>query len=251
MIQSPRQQARDRQRKRRELMKEAARVAAIADAERRELVNEFLAPSVSRAPVMVPERRRPSSRRYVEGHGVIWVDGEVIAPARVLKGPRLEIVAGQVERAMPPDLSSLTPDHLRAARRLQADWDAVGTGVGVPAVDWLRVGGGSARRVDPPGHAALLAQTQTRASLEAALAHLGAFTPMVAHVILDCVPLGQWAARAGHEMPAAVTLMRGALQRLHVFYWPEPRALMARIRTIGPGRAAYEVGCLISDNLAF
>ena len=229
---------RERVRRHRERARETKRLWDMAQAERLELVNESLAPRVLRMPVEIPERRFPGGLGHDPGRGWRWTVGGVMADARVLVGPRVAIEGGLPVRAIGCDLSALTQDHLRAARRLSAAWDAVGTGVGVRAVDYLRTGGGGGGTT-PAGHGAMLAQVRLRAELEAALAHLGAFVPVVAAVILDCVPISQWAAGTGRTLQDAVAFLRLALDRLASHYWPEPEARTVRIRTIGPPRDAY------------
>ncbi len=238
-----RQARRDKERRRRARRAEAARVAAIAEAERieveardREARAEKLAPQVLRKEIVAPAVKATS-----------WHDGRAEA---VLVGPRVQIVDGRPVRAfglsaeddpvvkLARENKAITDRHTDAARRLQLDWEDVGGGLGLGAVDYLRTGGGGGGGAV---NEAMLAQAAMRASLDGAMAHLGAFGPAVARIVLDCVPVYAWAAQVGKDMEAAIAWLVCALDRLAAFYAPEPRPVRVRIRTVGPSRAAYGI----------
>lgn len=89
----------------------------------------------------------------------------------------------------------------------------------------------------------MLGQMKARARLEAALAFLGAFTPGIRRVVLDCVPIPVWADEAGKSPEDAVAWIRAALDRLSAFYDPPTVETVQRkgFLTFGPRRDAYEV----------
>jgi hypothetical protein len=242
-----REQTRQRNQRMRERKRERARLAAEEEAARldaeaaaRERRDEMLAPAVLRRPVM-------STRE----------------PDRMLLGPRVTIVDGRPVRAFPlgsedDPLAKLGRDshrikerHLAAAAQLRLDWEAVGGGLGLGAVDYLRAGGGG----EGAGISdAMLAQLGMRARLDGALTHLGAFAPAIARIVLDCIPLSVWLAeenaRRLRAHPARRLIQDGvawlavALDRLVTFYWPpNPNAEQRlQILTLAPPREAYCVG---------
>lgn len=197
----------------RERKREAARLRAIAEAKRIEDEAEALAPRVLREPVHIA--------------------GQMIC------GPMVEIIAGRaVHGAANP---RFTMRQNQAAHRLRLDWREVGTGCGVAAVDYERARGSGDGL---GGHQAMLGQLKARARLEAALAFLGAFTPGIRRVVLDCVPIPVWADEAGKSPEDAVAWIRAALDRLSRFY--DPPAVETTVQrkgflTFGPRQDAYEV----------
>ena len=216
---SKRDAARQRQRRKRD--RDRQRQAEIEKAleTQREIIAEHLAPAITRATIY--------------DHA-----------GRMLVGPRVAIVAGRAVRAYghtPNDttvMMKLTERQRAAITTLRRDWEEVGAGLGVGATDWMRAGG-SGDGVG--GRDAMLAQIGTRARLEGALAHLGAMAPMVARVVLDCIPLAIWAAQEGVGAVDARTRFGGSASRLAAFYWPakpEPGRRMD-ILVIGPAREAY------------
>lgn len=166
----------------------------------------------------------------------------------MLTGPRVRIINGRPERtnALEMEIGLKNPEFtvMRrwAAKEFMLDWDDVGAGVNVAAVDYLRSSGGTG---GDGGHRALMEQVQARARLEGAMAMLGAFAPGVCRVVLDRVPISVWV----QEGEPACTVREGvawlmlALDRLVLFYDP-PSSKRVVIRTIGPPRADYttEVG---------
>ena len=168
----------------------------------------------------------------------------------MLVGARVAIVDGRAVRAMPlwsvsdplgaMDAPGVRDHHILAGRQLQADWHDVGAGLGVPPSDLMRSGGSGG--VGPRGHAGMLHQIEVRARLEGALAHAGAFAPSLVRVCLDCIPVGIWAEQVGKAYADALAWIIAGLERLALFYSPEPKPSKLRILTIGPARADYEMG---------
>lgn len=164
----------------------------------------------------------------------------------MIVGPRIVIEGQRAVRNDPLANVRLPAQSKRAGRRLLMDWNDVGCGVGVGAVDYLRSGGGSGDGLG--GHTAMLAQIDARRSLEGAMTFLGALTPVVSRVVLDGIPTWVYAQEiATEDRPADTELVLGmlriALARLALFYWPEPPAAHGEvpILTFGPGRATYEM----------
>lgn len=228
-----------------ERKREAARLAAIAEAERQEAETkrterreEKLAPKVLREPIVAPALNattwHPSGR-----------------PETMLVGPRVKIVDGRPVRAfglsaeddpvvkLARENKAITARHTDAARQLQLDWEDVGGGLGLGAVDYLRTGGGGGSGAI---NEAMLDQAKTRARLDGAMAYLGAFAPVVARVVLDCVPVYVWAAEAAKDMVQAVAWLVCALDRLAGFYAPQSASHGPRIRTLAPPRSSYAMG---------
>lgn len=214
--------ARTRKQRQRDRQRERNRLAAEALAAQQERLAEDLAPHVLRTPVMA---------------------GDVM-----LLGPRVVIVNGRPMRSLPhvggDPTANLTRNsplfterHQQSARQLQQDWSDVGVGCGVGAMDYLRSGGGSGDGVG--GHKAMLAQIAARQRLEGALTFLGAFSPGVCRVVLDCIPVNVWAGEIGWEVGVAIAWLAKALDRLGLFYFPVAEVAHVRIRTLGPRRADY------------
>lgn len=208
--------AKERKRRQRERQAERARVSAALLAEQEEALAEFLAPKVLR-------------------HPIIAQDG------RMIVGPRITIVGRQAMRHDPIASMKLPSRHKAAAKRIRADWFTVGTGCSVGAMDYLRSGGGSGD--GPAGHAAMLDQIAARTRLEGAWAFLGTFTPVVARVVLDGIPVPVYAREIDRGEDVLFATLRLALARLALFYWPEPIEMAGEvpILTFGPARASYEV----------
>lgn len=231
--------------------REKARLAAIAEAERLEAETkenerraEKLAPAVLREPIVAPAVKptswRPAGR-----------------PEMTLLGPRVQIVDGRPVRAfcvadgddpiikLARENKAFTQRHTEAARQLQLDWEDVGGGLGLGAVDYLRTGGGGGSGAI---NQAMLDQALVRVRLDGAMAYLGAFAPAVARIVLDCVPVRVWAEQAGKTPPDAAAWLAAALERLAGFYWPaDTRTGRPRILTIGPPRSTYGTGFDCSD----
>lgn len=157
----------------------------------------------------------------------------------MLTGPRVRIVNGRPERC-DPIANARNPEFTTvrkwAARQFQNDWNDVGAGVNVAAVDYLRSSGGG----EGGGHLALLQQIEGRRRLEGAMAALGAFAAGVCRVVLDCVPISAWAEETNSTPAACVAWIALGLDRLVVFYDPPSPAKRPVIRTVGPARADYE-----------
>jgi len=174
----------------------------------------------------------------------------VSADGVMLLGARVVIVDGKPERALPLhsvsdplgalDAPGVQHRHIFAGRQLQADWHDVGAGLGVPPSDLLRSGGSGG--AGPRGHAGMLHQIEVRRRLEGALAWAGAFAPSLVRVCLDCIPVGIWATQVGKPYPEALSWIIAGLERLALFYNPEPAPLTPRILTIGPARGEYQIG---------
>lgn len=220
--QSKREKSRDKKRRQRDRRRERARVSAIAEAEtleremaRREILDEAQAPAIMRKPI-------------------IAADGTAILGARV------EVIDGKPSRIDPVARLKLTERQRRAARQLLADWREVGGGLNVRAVDYLRSGNGG----DGQGaHEAMRRQIDTRARLDGAMARLGAYTVLVARVVLDCIPLDVWARQKGKTPENAMGWLEAALDRVAAFYWPATpdSTHHDRILTIGPPKSAYDM----------
>ena len=222
---SSREAARLRKQRQRERQRAAAIAKAKADAQLIEAHAERLTPAILRHPIATPD-------------------------GRMLVGARVAIVDGRAVRAMPlwsvsdplgaMDAPGVRDHHILAGRQLQADWHDVGAGLGVPPSDFMRSGGSGG--VGPRGHAGMLHQIEVRARLEGALAHAGAFAPSLVRVCLDCIPVGIWAEQVGKAYADALAWIIAGLERLALFYSPEPKPSKPRILTIGPARAEYEMG---------
>lgn len=194
--------------KRRERERRAATKLArdIAEAERARLEaistehrDEFLAPAVLRGAIM---------------------SGEIM-----LRGPMVRIVAGRP--MIGPEFPFAPARSRRAACALRLDWQEVGGGINVPAVDYERAGGhGSGQGAC----VAMVEQVTTRKRLDDALASLGLLAPAISRTVLDCIPIPVWAVeenarRAAKGLDAmtpdgAVAAISGGLRRLADFYWP-------------------------------
>jgi hypothetical protein len=223
-----REAARQKKQRQRERQREAARIAAIAEAERmereaerKERLDEELAPAVMR--------------------DAIYADAE---RTRMLIGPRVQVIDGKPVRGIGPmadpiNTLDLRPHEKRAARLLQLDYRDVGTGLSVGAVDYLRSNGGGGDGLG--GHEAMLAQIATRARFDGAMTFLGAFSPGVRRVVLDGVPVSFWAEEAGLTEINARAWIAAGLGRLSLFFFPpKPASEKADILTFGPARESYD-----------
>lgn len=228
-----RERARERQRRHRERQTERARLAAIAEAEKLDKI----VPAAQRLEHFAAPSGPPSGRRS----------------GSLLTGPRVAVIDGRAVRMMPLECGEdpivafarkskqITELHVEAARRLQLDWDEVGTGLNVGAIDYLRVGGGGSG--GDGTNMAMMAQVAARLRLEAALTWLGAFAPAMARVVLDNVPINVWAAEEGKAPRDAVAWLVAGLDRLLMFYRPPSRQQGGTPHPLafGPARAAYQV----------
>jgi hypothetical protein len=217
-----RKRARDTERRSIRVEAEARRIEA--DATRAEYIGETLAPAVMREPVRAPD-----------GH--------------MLLGARVAIVNGRPVRSLPDQIARdplfahvrLTARQAKAAAIFRMDWEEVGAGIGGGAVDYLRSGGSGG---DGQGaHHALVVQLATRARLDAAFAAAGAFSPILARVVLDCIPVSVWARETGQPIEDAMAWLRGGLDRLANYYAPPvpERKTTQKYPTFGPARESYEV----------
>jgi hypothetical protein len=219
-----REAARIRQQRSRDRRRDAARLRAIAEAQRL-------------------EQEAAAADRFAEQLAPFVMRNPVVTQAGVmLIGPRIEIRDGRPARVDPVASLKLTVRQRKAGLQIQADWREVGAGLNVAAAGYLR---GSGQGGGMGGHAAMRRQIDTRARLDGALTFLGAFAPVVARVVLDCVPPAVWACQEGRPAEDAAAWVTAALTRLAGFYWPEPPAYQGapieRILTIGPPRQAYSV----------
>lgn len=213
---------REQKQRERERAREKTRLLIVAemerierDAARKEIIDETFVSRVLRHPVLTPG-------------------------GYMLVGARIEVAAGRPARIDPVLALKLTERQRRAARQIQTDWREVGAGLNVGAVDYLRSGGGGD---GSGGHGAMRRQIDTRARLDAAMAFLGAFAPLVAKVVLDCIPPKVWAYQEGRPVEDAGRWVAAALDRLALFYWPPREDGVSRecILTIGPPRSAYDL----------
>jgi len=257
-----RKRERDVERHRREVEAEAARIEA--EAVRKERLDEQLAPSGLRReiwsmPVALPDNVVP------DGLGGYRVQPGESRPARMIVGPRVEIIDGRPVRMsalgvdsdpiakLARDSKVVTERHLAAFRRLQQDWADVGTGLNAGAIDYLRAGGGSGDQPIIGKDGPMLAQIDARDRLERAIAFLGAFWPIVHRVVLDCVPLSVWLdeenlrrdAKGHGQMatPNVLAWIGAAGARLADFYKP-PKPRVDRppaLLTFGPARESYDM----------
>lgn len=211
-----REKKRMQKQRERERQRQRAEMSAKMIAEQQETLAEHLAPKVLRFPIV--DRNN-----------------------HMIVGPRIVIEGQRAIRNDPLANIKLPAQSKRAARRLLMDWNDVGCGVGVGAMDYLRSGGGSGDGLG--GHTAMLAQIEARRSLEGAMTFLGALTPVVSRVVLDGIPAWVYAQETATESDAVIAMLRVALARLALFYWPEPRAASGEVQilTFGPARSAYEV----------
>lgn len=156
----------------------------------------------------------------------------------MLVGARIEIQDGKPARVDPVAALKLTERQRKAGRQIQADWREVGAGLNVSPTGYTR---GSGQGSGMGGHAAMRRQIDTRARLDGALTFLGAFAPLVASVVLNCIPPAVWACQEGRPVADAGRWVEGALDRLALFYWPEARdgSVHERILTFGPPRKSY------------
>jgi hypothetical protein len=215
-----REAAVSRKRRQRDRERQAARLAAAAQAARQEAAEEKLAPAVMRQTIT-----------STEGY--------------MLTGPRVRIINGRPERCDPianARYHEFTFLRKWAARQFQLDWNDVGCGENVAAVDYLRSGGGSGAADGwPGGHHAMMEQVKARGRLQGALAALGAFAPGVCRVVLDGVPISAWVLEGDpcSTVDEGVKWIALALDRLVLFYDPPAPAKRVVIRTIGPARTDY------------
>jgi hypothetical protein len=210
-----RKRARDTERRSIRVEAEARRIEA--DATRAEHIGETLAPAVMREPVRAPN-----------GH--------------MLLGARVSIVNGRPVRSLLNMATMRITERLaRAAKMFRQDWEEVGVGVGVAAVDYLRSGGSGGS--GQGGHAAIVAQLAVRTRLEGAFTHVGAFAPSLARVVLDCVPVSVWATETGKTQEDAMAWVKASLDRLAGWYFPvvPEHPTTQKYPTFGPSRASYEV----------
>lgn len=213
-----REAARTKKQRQRDRKRLAVRLAVEREAEMREATAEYLAPAIMRQSITSPDGR------MLVGPRVLVTEGK---PAR---SNALEMEIGLTNR----DFTDAMKD---AMKKFRLDWSDVGVGINVAAVDYLRSGGGCG---GSGGHQAILEQVRARVRLEGAMAHLGAFAPMVCRVVLDCVPISVWVLEGDpiRTPPEGVADVLLALARLVSFYDP-PSTKRVVIRTIGPRREEY------------
>lgn len=203
-----------------------AEMSAKAWADEQEKAAETLAPKVLRDPIVMPS-------------------------GQMLVGPRVTVIGG---RAVRFDSITTILKYCRASevqklaiKLLLADWSDVGAGIGVGAVDWLRFGGGSGGA--DGANDAIDHQITARGRLEGALTFLGAFTGIVSRVVFDGIPLSAYAEEISTEddprtVDDAQALLRRAMSRLVMFYWPpvDRPVQCDAVLVFGPARAAYSIG---------
>lgn len=167
----------------------------------------------------------------------------------VLRGVQIEVVNGKPARVDPIAALKLTGRQRQAGRQIQADWREVASGINVGAVDYLRSGSGGG---DGTGaHFGIFNQILIRRRLDGAITFLGAFAPLVARVVLDCIPAHQWAYQEGRPVEDASRWVAAALDRLALYYWP-PQIVVGmsggrtkRILSFGPPREDYDLDVAI------
>jgi len=263
-----RKRARDVERRRREAEAEAVRIEV--EAARRERLDEQLAPGVLRAeiwsaPITLPDKVVP------DGLGGYRMQRGQSRPARMITGPRVEIIDGRPVRMsalgvdsdpiakLARDSKIVTERHLAAFRRLQQDWADVGAGPNVGAIDYLRAGGGCGDQLIIGKDGPMLAQIDARDRLERAVAFLGAFWPVVRRVVLDCVPLSVWLTEEnlrrdakGHGPMATANVLAwigAAGARLADFYQPPKPSGERRttLLTFAPARETYDMSVDVGE----
>jgi hypothetical protein len=215
---------RERERKRKQAV-----IAALALAERTEQNNEHLAPQNMRNAIT------SANNRIILGARVHIVNGRPVrsAPIGTLSDP----IADRGAKSL-----KLSTSARRAARELQRDWSDVGAGLTSGVANLMSDGHGG-QSGKPPGHDAMLAQIEARRRLEAAITYMGAFTPGVVRIVIDCIPVATWATEVGKPYPDACAWLEAGLSRLAGFYWPATpvRRGVVEILTIGPARADYSL----------
>lgn len=160
-------------------------------------------------------------------------------PTMVLRGPRIRIVEGRIERG--PDLSFVPRRSRAAVIQFQHDWQDAGAGLGSGSSNYTGAGGGGDQPIIGRDHA-MLAQITIRTRLEGAMRELGADFRDLIRVVIECVPIPVWAAEhpANPDPDEAVRMILAIFARLADFYSPrrdvarEPRSL-----TLGPSRETY------------
>jgi hypothetical protein len=243
-----REAARLRKQRQRDRERDANRLAALARLEWEERAAEHLAPRVMREAVCSPPVRAPGEW-LLSDVGMTWCEGEIIAPGKILVGPRVAIVKGIACRALAPTIGNNPLDKLSqsplmtrtrrdAAELLQQDWSDVGSGLGVGAVDYLRSGGGTGG-----SNLAMLGQIEARCRLVGAATFAGAFVPGLGRVLLDCIPVSVWVTETDpvRTVGEGVAWIMAGLDKLAQFYWPPAVRSGGMPLMFGPSRGAYTI----------
>lgn len=197
------------------------KAAAKTEQQRREAIEaerkaEFLAPSIRRQIIV-----------------------EKGAPDRVIVGPRVRIENGYPAKGA--EFSFCPQRSRRAARQLYQDWEEVGEGPRGGTANYLGVSGSGSDAPIAGKNAAMIAQIETRRRLEAALIHAGGFVTCLHRVVIQCVPVADWAQEAGKTVTDAIQHVRDALARLADFYHPPKEMAPTGLSfpTFAPPRGAY------------
>lgn len=237
----------------RALAAEQRRIAAEMAAERQEALDEAIAPSVQRKPVLTRPRAKPDVVEYLgKGLGqkimkgaVIDEGGDVLRAARVerdgvafVRANPLAWIAAKTERGQ----GMFRPEHIAAAKRLVTVWDAVGLGIGPASVD---LGMPRATRASaphtPPQHAALVKQVAQQDEIKLVYNYMRGLWPMwecLHGVVIRGTSPTAWAVSVHIEPKAASGILLSSLALLARVYAdidppvPTPRH---RIRTWAPG----------------
>lgn len=138
---------------------------------------------------------------------------------------------------------AFTANHFAAASRLIVTWDLVGEGVGLGASDWGSIRGARGTApTTPAGHSALLAQVERRREIDVVMLAMGAaMWAAIRDMVLSGMSPTAWAAKVGMHHSEATGYLRAALDRLVEAYGAQEPERRAKIRTVGPARATYEV----------
>lgn len=129
--------------------------------------------------------------------------------------------ARQAKRIAAGKKPMITEEHVKAAAKLAADFDEVGTGIGLGASDYLNKSAGRTAPgsgVSAAKHAAIMEQLSTRARLEAALTYVGGQVDIIVPVVLQGVDVSAWAEARGFSADQSVGYLAAALDRLAEFY---------------------------------
>lgn len=246
---------------------ELRRAAKAEAARRQEERDEAISPAIQRTAVL--DASGAVLRNPVGAVVAVLPDGTVLREA--LRGPDGAVMreagagvlrAARVQRDGVAFIRSSPIDHLIArgnaklergeapmftlAHKLAVDrllilWDLVAEGVGLGASDWGSIRGARGTApTTPAGHDSLLDQVGRRVEVEATAAWLGGLWPIVRDVGLKGVSLAAWAGQEGMNPTAAAGYLKAALDRLVMMGAQEEPKRRAKIRTIGPARAAYD-----------
>lgn len=195
-----------------------------AQRQRDEEAAEKIAPRAQRqnhVRVTMPDANGQISTRFLTGHR-LTAERTALGNVRV---SRTNVVANlharQSRRVAAGKKAMITEEHVKAAVRLQTDFDEVGTGIGLGASDYLNKSAGRTAPgsgVSAAKHAAIAEQLDTRARLEAALTYVGGMVDILVPVVLQGVDVSAWAEARGFSADQSVGYLAAAMNRLCEFY---------------------------------